>query len=115
MAEEQLHSSQVARLLVDLCDLCPPHGMRAAATDFQPYRIDPLAKPGVLARRHMRSIMKAAWPQILHARHLTNGDPLLESSAGRSGDIEFDRASCLLLDDRRAFPNLSGRENVPHL
>ena len=78
MTEEQLHGPRVAGLLVNLCDLRPPHGMRAVAADLQSDRADPLAKKsGILARRHVGPVVEPARPEILHSGHGWAGDPLL--------------------------------------
>lgn len=102
------------RCFIDLCNLRPPYGTRAATADLQIDRICPLRKqPCILTRT--RPAMKAARPEVLHSGHSRAGNQVLETVRVASVIFEPDRAPGLLLDDRSVSPDLSGCENIAHL
>ena len=116
MTQQKLNRPQVARLLVDLRHLCPPHRMRAIGARLKTYRQDPFAQDArILPRRQMRTVVKTAGPEILQPKHFRIGDPAFERLACRFGDLKADRLARLALGNGGALLHPSGCENVPDL
>ena len=66
VSEQQLHCSQVARLLVDLRRLRPPHRVGPISRAIKTNTFDPaMDDTSVLPRRDVRLVMTAAWEEVL--------------------------------------------------
>jgi len=66
MSQQELNGPEVARLLVNLCSLCPPHRMRAIRRAIEPGALDPgMDDPTILSCRQMRLYQEAAREEVL--------------------------------------------------
>jgi hypothetical protein len=76
MSEEQLDSSQVARLLVNLGRLRPPHRVRAVGRAIKPGALDPaMDDPRILSCGEVRLRLEAARKEILSVAGFELGKP----------------------------------------
>src|SRR6266496_872446 len=90
MPEEQLDGSQVARLLVDLRSLRPPHRMRAVGGAIEPGALDPgMDDPRILARQQVRLLPEAAREEVLTIPRIDAGQPALDRGSRLFGDSNW--------------------------
>ena len=113
VAEQQLHCSQIAGLLVNLCRLRSAQRMRAICRAIEPGAVRPsMDDAGVLPRRQVRLSPQTAWEQILSPCATETGQPISDSASGLLGNFELNRSARLLLDYRRSIANPPARAHV---
>src|SRR5215813_3905574 len=100
LPEKQLHGSQVARFLIDLCRLGPSHRMRAIGRAVKPSARDPsMDDPGILPGRQVWLRSDSAGKEIPVVPVSNVGKPRLDRGSGLLGDLELHRPARLLLND----------------
>jgi len=67
---------------------------------------------GVLPRREMRPLPKAARKQVSTPASAEGAQPLADRAPGLLGDLKLNRPTGLLLDHRRSIANFSAGEYV---
>ncbi len=93
MAEQQLHGSQVASLLVNLCHLGAAHRVGPISRAIETGALHPVMyDPSVLPCRDVRMITKSARKQVLTASEGSTGKPVLDCRSGLFGNLELDPA-----------------------
>ena len=116
MTQDKLNRPQIARLLVDLSCLRPPHRMRAIGGAVKPGARDPAVdNPCILSCREVRSRPEAAREEIRAVSRIDLRKPDLDRGAGLLGDLELNRPACLLLNDGGAVSNSAPGANIVDL
>jgi hypothetical protein len=99
-AEEQLDGSQVARLLIDLRSLRPPHRVCAVSGAVEPGTLDPgMDDPRILPGREVRLRPEPAREKVPSIPGLDLGKPGSDRGSGLLGDFELNRPARLFLND----------------
>src|SRR5205823_12895225 len=110
---KQLHGSQVARFLVDLCRLGPSQRMRAIGRAIKPSARDPrMDDPGILPGRQVRLRSDPAGKKVPVVPASNVGKPRLDSGSGLLGDLELHRPARLLLNDGRAVTDPTANADI---
>src|SRR6516165_8011913 len=100
VTKQQLHRSQVAGLLVNLCRLRSAQIVRPVCRAVEPGAVRPsMDDAGVLPRRQVWLSPQTAREQILPLASVEGGEPLADSSTGLLGNLELHRPTSLLLND----------------
>ena len=116
LAEQEVHSAEVASLAIYLRHLGSPHGLSAIGAWLETDRSHPVPhEAGVLPCRDMSAFVKAPGPEVFGPDHQRNLKPSRDGFPRPLGDFEAHRPPGFALDDRGAALDLSGRIDVGDL
>jgi hypothetical protein len=111
--KQQLHCSQIAGLLVNLCRLRSAQRMCAVCRAIEPGAVRPsMDDASILPRRQVWHSPQTAWEQIWALASVEGGKPLAGSSTGLLGNLELHGPASLLPNDGRAIANSPASEHV---
>jgi hypothetical protein len=113
VTKQNLHGSEVASLLVNLCRLSSSQGVGPIGAGFKSDGHYPsLDNPGVLPGRQMLRRLAAAWEQIAAAATSDEWEPCYKCSFRLLSHFELYGPLCLLLDDGGSIPDRATRPQV---
>src|SRR5260370_9066832 len=116
MPEQKLNRPQIARLLVDLRRLRPPHRVRAVGGAVQPGTLDPgMNDPCILPGREVRLRPEAAREEVVSVSGVDFGKPGSDRGSGLFGNFELDRSAGLLLNNRGAVSDPAAGADIVDL
>ena len=103
VAEQNLHGTQVARLLVDDRGLGSSQRMRPVVLRTQSDPGHPLInEPSILPGANMIGVIDPARKSELVSRSASAFEPGQKAATGWFEELKLNRSTCLLLDDDRA-------------
>ena len=93
MAKQQLHCSQIAGLLVNLCGLRSAQRVRAICRAIESGALNPSVDDArVLARREVELVPETAREQVLTPSAIETRQAIFDSASGLLGDFELNRS-----------------------
>ena len=116
MAKQELHSSEVSGLAIDDRRLSASQRMRSVGCRVQTDRRHPvLNDPGLLPGRQMRRTPQPASEEVVFRARLVLLEKRADRSASVFGDLELNRATGFLLDNRTARSDLTACGDIANL